>query len=776
MNGEGCVSNKRAFSILTAITALLSGCRGGDKTPHKPAETHSQWFASFAEGQSKTVRFDSQTYLDSLTFRQRNEQMRDWALAYVVAVHAASVSEFAQTLGPFEVRRVEDLTSPYQQRGALRWCSLPNGDILALLPEDGVTVREQRLGALIDAITYTRDASHARIHVFEYRIDPDDPVVLITRLASEPVSSWWTQARGYFSAQISSAADLNAFLESADDLTEVRFEDGKLVLSGRAGLFHNEHARFRLANAAEIRQSDARWRVPVARINRAVADFNARYGHISGTREEVDRISAEADRDKAAIEKLKQAEEQRTDLRTVSGFSLDPKPDGAASPAYQEARYDGDLQGTETGMVLFYTDLNAKLWALNIGGSFPWVISGFQPQTVLALSERDLANVRANPWTRIWFGPRLDRFQHESSRLRLAPVAVKVFAKSFAKPGTREGAPNPASSAFVNWWNAHYEEVSRWEPEYERLNQIIKWSLVFEWFERYHSQSAALDFLDQQTVRRDRWFPEWAHEQGSNLKFRRWEDVRFDARGSRGPNESLGILSSKPVRNANWERVIVGGVSLAGATDLDDSQKQKPTVQNWTVRREGGSLRVDSSNGRTLFARNADQAMIVSVSKRSSDRMEFRLDSDTVTALIDQQQQPSVPQNRPAAEMGANTGSKTPTGGQQPIRRIDLGGDLTGQFLDRVTRLQRDDHLDQNAPVYYEVPEMKERDFDKAMISILQERPLTDFGARFSVILEIPAPPLPWAIQAEGKTYVRAEGDPEKPFHGRVTIAELKSR
>jgi len=42
--------------------------------------------------------------------------------------------------------------------------------------------------------------------------------------------------------------------------------------------------------------------------------------------------------------------------------------------------------------------------------------------------------------------------------------------------------------------------------------------------------------------------------------------------------------------------------------------------------------------------------------------------------------------------------------------------------------------------------------------------------------MTIPASCFPWAIHAEGKTYVRAEGEPEKPFHGRVTIAPLKSR
>ena len=39
--------------------------------------------------------------------------------------------------------------------------------------------------------------------------------------------------------------------------------------------------------------------------------------------------------------------------------------------AYQAARYDGDLQGTEVGMVLFDTDLLAKLWAIDFDESSP---------------------------------------------------------------------------------------------------------------------------------------------------------------------------------------------------------------------------------------------------------------------------------------------------------------------------------------------------------------------------------------------------------------------
>src|SRR5262249_22101789 len=45
----------------------------------------------------------------------------------------------------------------------------------------------------------------------------------------------------------------------------------------------------------------------------------------------------------------------------------------ARSDAYrfQAARYDGMLQGTEAGMVLFYTDLLAKIWSMNYLDSAP---------------------------------------------------------------------------------------------------------------------------------------------------------------------------------------------------------------------------------------------------------------------------------------------------------------------------------------------------------------------------------------------------------------------
>ncbi len=771
------MSNKRAFSLFTAVAALLTGCRGNDKSTHKPAAAHAPWFASFSEGQSKSLRFDASDYLESLTFRQRNEQLRDWALAWMVTSQAGSAADAARTLGPFEVRRVENLTSPDQQRGSLRWCALPNGNVLALVPADNATVREQRLGALIDTISFTRDVSHSTIHIFEYSIDPDpdNHAVRITRLPSEPISAWWTQARGYFSARISSAADLKEFIGNVDDLTEVRFEQDNLVLSGRAGLFHNVSARFHFSNLTELRQADARWRIPTRRINRAVQDFNSRYGQFSGTREEVARIKAEADRAKAAIEKMKEAEAQRTDVRTVAGFSLDPKPEGAANPDWQQARYDGDLQGTETGMVLFYTDLTAKLWALNIDGSFPWVISGFQPQIALGLSEPDLARLRANPWTRIWFGPRSDRLFHESSRLRLAPIAVKIFAKSFERPGTRESAPNPASSQFVNWWNAHYGEVSRWEPEYERLNQIVKWSLVFEWLERYHANSTVLDFLDEQPVRRDRWFPEWAREQGSNLKFRRWEQAHFNTRGAHGPTESMGILSSKSVRIGNWEHRIVGGVSLASPKDLEESQKKKPVIQEWIVQREGKSLRVEGNNGRTLYSLDGDQAMVVRISERSRDRIEFQLHGDTVTAKVTKgDEKHATSKNHPGAEKQTGE-TNVLTTSQKNARMVRLQGDLTNHFLAISRKLVHSASFDPKATQFFEIPRLLEEDFDKAMISSPQELTPGGFGPPFTVTLDPPLSSLPWAIQVEGKTYVRVAGSPETPFHGRVNIASLKT-
>lgn len=155
---------------------------------------------------------------------------------------------------------------------------------------------------------------------------------------------------------------------------------------------------------------------------------------------------------------------------------------------FQAARYDGSLQGTEVGMTLFYTDLLAKLKALDYWNQA--VISGFRALTQVHLSPVYDAELEVLRDTRLWFGPLDQGFQDTGDTLLFARNSTRIYAASSNpfKPG-KEVEPNAESAAFLGWWNDHYEEVAAYEPEYQRLNEIMKWSLLVTWLNKNNSES-----------------------------------------------------------------------------------------------------------------------------------------------------------------------------------------------------------------------------------------------------------------------------------------------
>jgi hypothetical protein len=243
------------------------------------------------------------------------------------------------------------------------------------------------------------------------------------------------------------------------------------------------------------------------------------------------------------------------------------------SYSYQLARYDGELRGTEVGMVLFYTDLLSKLWAIDYLHATPTDIADFKPLTRVAVAPVHREEAERLTGTRVWFGPREQAYQavNGGDTLLFARNVTRVFAASHAgveSDRTREEPPSPAADAFIGWWNDHYDEVARREPEYLRLNQIMKWSLVIGWLNNA-KKGGALGFLGGENVKVDhgRWFPDWARQQ--NLRFKEWDKAGFFERGFNGAEaEAMHLLSSEPFdkrcdeETIRW-RVLTGGVSLA---------------------------------------------------------------------------------------------------------------------------------------------------------------------------------------------------------------------
>jgi hypothetical protein len=235
------------------------------------------------------------------------------------------------------------------------------------------------------------------------------------------------------------------------------------------------------------------------------------------------------------------------------------------SYGYQAARYDGELQGTETGMVLFYTDLLAKLWAMNYQNNAPQRdIDEFRPMTALPVSsiyEREMEELSN---TRLWFGSQDRGFQvtDKGQNMLFARTATRVYAASSnpLKPGV-EAQPNAKSAAFLGWWDNHYEEIARFEPEYDRLNEIMKWSLVITWLNQ-QDQANKLIFLQNVPVEHGNWFRDWVKQRP--LRYTAWDKIDFYDRGfNNSDTEVLPRLKSDTYRQFGKQRWLIGGVSLA---------------------------------------------------------------------------------------------------------------------------------------------------------------------------------------------------------------------
>lgn len=245
--------------------------------------------------------------------------------------------------------------------------------------------------------------------------------------------------------------------------------------------------------------------------------------------------------------------------------------------SYQTARYDGNLQGTYPGMVLFYTDLLAKLWAMDYEGSSAAIgVKGFRPMTQIAIPKLYWQGYGRTANTRLWFGLKPDGFDVYGNKALFQPIATRVFAASsdLLTPGKEESAPNFQGKEFLGWWDRHYEAFAEYEPAYHKLNQIQKWSCIFMMLKmnRFHH----LDFLLNIPVKRDIDFEKWSK---NNDQLKSKVSLPFlDRRKYGHQTECLPLLRSKPFPFLGVQGTISGGISLATQEDIQAKLMKKDPV------------------------------------------------------------------------------------------------------------------------------------------------------------------------------------------------------
>jgi hypothetical protein len=235
--------------------------------------------------------------------------------------------------------------------------------------------------------------------------------------------------------------------------------------------------------------------------------------------------------------------------------------------SYSTARYDGRLQGTRAAMILFYTDLLAKLWALDYNGMATRLdVKGFRTMPRIAMPKLHWEEYRRLSRTRLWFGLRQEGFEvYGGNKALFQPVSTRVYAASSdpLAPG-RESLPNYQSREFLGWWDRHYEALADHEPEYHKLNQIQKWSALFMLLKEGRSKAGG--FLQEVPVARDLDFERWNRD---NVSLKTRISVPFLDKSRYGRStECLRLLSSTPFPLMGTVSMLSGGVSLASRKDI----------------------------------------------------------------------------------------------------------------------------------------------------------------------------------------------------------------
>ncbi|HEU4766348.1 MAG TPA: hypothetical protein VFS77_03210, partial [Pyrinomonadaceae bacterium] len=612
---------KRTVNIASILLIVLSGVifvylfRAANTASASNASANALAFAAFPINEPRLINFDvNSEALADRSPREKLDQSRDWLLYAVLAESGKSVKDLSEMLYDLPATR-----SGYMHHvgnfeyGETRSRFIGDGQVVALIPAGNNKERLDQLAHVADEHRKNTGEIPASIFVFDYQLNADDDrdisAAQVTRRDAIEGKTLFTPEYGYHESYITSLDALKRFMEQVDDLAFAQLDEGTLKLGGRK-IQSRSYGQISVEDVAAIWQSENKLSGsregsgfsldPTYRFDQVKSYFDQVLAPEFESYPALDAdtsddwmsnlplslrlrlqprasasVTAEDVRealDNCDIEPLFQwIDEQRLAYPESQGLDTLQRYI-ARKYGLQKARYDGDLQGTQVGMILFYTDLVAKLWGFDYKETTPRGIEDFKSQPEFhrtRISPVFKDEMEKTPFARLWFGPDTRGYAaiSKDNSLAFSRRATKLFAKSSAVVGSKnEVEPDVAVASFINWWDDHYEEVARYEPQYERLNQIMKWSLVITWLNNA-SQGNRIGFLnDSAMVNRSHRFPEWVKQQ-PDLRFNKWSDDMFlPANTKCVSTEALPLLQSANFASvgeteARWR--LSGGVSLS---------------------------------------------------------------------------------------------------------------------------------------------------------------------------------------------------------------------
>jgi len=464
----------------------LVGC-GHRAAPH--GQSASGFEVSYAAGAA---------WLRGIDPTEVDDQVRDWtrtALAARLNLDTQSFLRASYDTVPVRDPGFADLST--QQTGPGRLLVGSDGVVHVLVPA-GDAHEARTVGQLLDQYRTDHGSDPSRVVVYHYRIRPDVDTVDVTADPARPTAEV-RAAYGYVRIRIDSLSGLVDFLSKTQDLSEISTDGSKTW----AGGWHWPDVPSVPLDAADV--SAIQDGYPVASGSQAPGfsldpQTPRRSDETPASLRTV--IPGLAPALAAAILNDAWAGtgfQSEDDLkRAVEKALFDGEPAGPGLPAdraqlwavlslvenhplYSQARYEGDLAHTSVGMTLFYTDYVAKNWVIGAGDGVPTAaVGGFSPDTGAVTPWSECPDNPEEESGRLWFGQNDSAFAQSGDRFEIGAQATRLFARSNGSDGA-EVEPSFAFGRGLRFWDQHYQAIADYEPQYARLDQIMRWSGALEW-------------------------------------------------------------------------------------------------------------------------------------------------------------------------------------------------------------------------------------------------------------------------------------------------------
>ena len=501
------------LAALMALALFMAvACSGAADAP--PAAVSQE-----ASGSSVISYAGAASRLDGMEPTEAEEQLRDWTrigLAWMLGFDTAQLRDAFYDTAPVRDPAFNDLAE--QPTGPGRSLYDGRGVLHVLVPHDDPHAA-RTIGLLVDDFRADAGIDADRVAIHRYQHHPETRTIALTSEPPVPTAEA-RSAYGYVEMRVDQADGLTAFLAQTQHLSLLEARGSEIWAGGW---------RWPGTPGAQLTHED------ISVLQRAYV------GSASVAPEFLPGFSLDPGPPETAADLLAVAPGMSPQLadRLAAGefpagldevirdalFHGDPVPAGSGLPTdriqlwalrtlllggatYGQATYYGRLEGTEVGMTLFYTDYIAKDWSSGAGEGVPTdAVGGFLPdsQAVVPWGHCPGLEDPLSESGRLWFGQSDAGFTLDGDSVLIGAQATRLFSRS-GEIGA-EVEPSYGSGRGLRWWDQHYQAVADYEPQYHRLDQIMRWSGAIEWLAT--QSGAVLPQLGDDQIRSDLRFQDW---------------------------------------------------------------------------------------------------------------------------------------------------------------------------------------------------------------------------------------------------------------------------